>query len=99
MRTVKPIPAPQDPFITDRATLGRFIRAARTQQGLSLQDAAVALTMAKQTLQNLERGEGNVSLTAALQALHGFGVALCAVPASRRRDVAQLMEATDNDRS
>jgi transcriptional regulator with XRE-family HTH domain len=77
-----------DPLIKAAADLGQAIRAARTQSGLRLQDAALALGMAVQTLVDIEAGAPGVSLGKILQAAHGLGVDLFVVPRSHR-DLAE----------
>jgi len=42
--------------------LGRAIRARRTQSGLRLEDTAALCGVAKQTLQNIEKGSGKSKL-------------------------------------
>lgn len=76
MRRVVPLPFPEDPTISSPAQLGTVLRAARTQSTLSLEDLALTLGIAKQTLQDLERGTGTVSLSIAFAALAGLGIAL-----------------------
>jgi len=66
------------------ADLGHAIRAARTQAGLRIQDAALALGMAVQTLVDIEAGRPGVSLGKIFDAAAGLGVDLFAFPRSRR---------------
>ena len=76
MRTVKPTPFPIDPLVDDVKCLGAAVRAARTASGLTLEWAAMALGVGKQTLQDLERGSGTVSVAFALRAARELGVVL-----------------------
>ncbi len=87
MKRVTPRPFPQ-PLISAATDLGHAIRAARTQAGFRLQDAALALGMAVQTLVDIEAGAPGVSLGKILQAAQGLGVDLFVVPRSRR-DLAE----------
>ncbi len=80
MRRVIPLPFPTDPTISSPAQLGAVLRAARTQAAMSLEDLALTLGIAKQTLQDLERGTGTVSLSIAFAALAGLGIELQRVP-------------------
>jgi len=84
MRTVTPKPFPLDPELRSTKQLGIAIRAARTQAGLTLADAALTLNVAKQTLSDLELGKPSVGLGLALGIAAGLGVALFMVPAGAR---------------
>jgi transcriptional regulator with XRE-family HTH domain len=90
MRRVVPLPFPVEPVINSARELGCFVRAARTQSGLTLENAALATGISKQTLQDLETGKPTVSLGLTLRVAQELGVALFAQPAqdkerSRRR--------------
>ena len=75
--------------------LGIAVRAARTQAGLTLADAALTLGVAKQTLSNLELGKPSVGLGLALEIATGLGVAIFMVPASAREQTRmRLMNIT-----
>jgi transcriptional regulator with XRE-family HTH domain len=78
------------PLVTAAADIGDAIRAARTRAGLRLQDAALALGMAVQTLVDIESGSSGVSLGKLLQAAQGLGVDLFVVPRSHR-DLAERL--------
>lgn len=84
MRTVTPKLFPSDLELRSAKQLGIAVRAARTQAGLTLADAALTLGVAKQTLSNLELGKPSVGLGLALDIAAGLGVALFMVPASAR---------------
>ena len=84
MRTVTPKPFPSDLELRSAKQLGIAVRAARTQAGLALADAALTLGVAKQTLSDLELGKPSVGLGLALEISAGLGVALFMVPASAR---------------
>ena len=84
MRTVTPKPFPTDLELRTPKQLGIAVRAARTQAGLTLADAALTLGVAKQTLSDLELGKPSVGLGLALEIAAGLGVALFMVPASAR---------------
>jgi len=84
VRTVTPKPFPSDLELRSAKQLGIAVRAARTQAGLTLADAALTLGVAKQTLSNLELGKPSVGLGLALEIAAGLGVALFMVPASAR---------------
>lgn len=84
MRTVTPKPFPSDLELRSSTQLGIAVRAARTQAGMTLADAALTLGVAKQTLSDLELGKPSVGLGLALDIAAGLGVALFMVPASAR---------------
>jgi transcriptional regulator with XRE-family HTH domain len=84
MRRVVPQPFPAESCLVEPAEFGRAVRAARTESGLSIEQAARGLGIAKQTLSDLEQGAPTVSLGTALHAAAQLGVALFMVPAARR---------------
>ena len=93
MRTVIALPFPDSPFVDDCEAFGRFVRAARTQSGMTLEDAALAVGVAKQTLQDLETGKPGVGLGFALRIAQALGVAVFASPAQdKARSGRRLME-------
>lgn len=99
MRRVVPTPFPQTPEVIEPADLGRAVRASRTQTGMTLEQAALALGVSKQTLQDLEKGNAGVSLGLALKIAQGLGVAVFAVPPKQvQRARRQFME-LDDDRA
>jgi transcriptional regulator with XRE-family HTH domain len=87
MKRVVPQAFP-NPLVADGSNIGQAIRAARTQGGLRLQDAALALGMAVQTLVDIEAGSPGVSLGKILQAAQGLGVDFFVVPRGYR-DLAE----------
>ena len=60
--------------------LGQAIRARRTQSHLRLEDAAALCGVAKQTLQDIEHGQGKSQMTTILQICSGLGIKLCILP-------------------
>jgi transcriptional regulator with XRE-family HTH domain len=60
--------------------LGQAIRARRTQSYLRLEDAAALCGVAKQTLQDIELGQGKSQLNTILQICSGLGIKLCILP-------------------
>lgn len=59
--------------------MGRAIRAVRTANQMTIEDAATMLGMAKQTLQDIELGKGSPSLDRVLHVAQAFGLTLFAV--------------------
>lgn len=86
-------PSDAESLIADAQALGMAIRHARRRAGLSLEDAALQLGIAKQTLGNLET-KGTVGLETALRAARELGVSLFAVPSSEREPVRRAIAAT-----
>ena len=81
---------PNDPQILDAAVLGKAVRACRTQAGLSIQEAALSIGVAKQTLSDLEAGKPTVKLGHALKIANDLGVNIFVV---QSRDTARLKHA------
>ena len=69
-----PIPAPQ--ALHDAETLGKFVRAARTQSGMGIHEAAAFCGVAVSTMSKLERANGDVRLSSILQVCRMLGVTL-----------------------
>ncbi|MGV0953510.1 MAG: helix-turn-helix domain-containing protein [Fluviibacter sp.] len=65
-----------DALLEDSQALGALVRAVRTGSGLTLEEAALSVNVAKQTLQNLETGTGTVSLALAFKVMNGLGIRL-----------------------
>lgn len=89
-KRVVPSPFPA-PFVATPEQFGAAVRAARTASGMTLEEAALALGVAKQTLQSLERGTSSVGLALALRIAQALGVAVLVAPASRRRVLENLV--------
>jgi DNA-binding XRE family transcriptional regulator len=76
MRTLSVTPLPDHPTVDSPQDLGSLVRAVRTAAGMTLEETALTVQVAKQTLQNLENGTGTVSLALAFKALTGLGIRL-----------------------
>lgn len=76
MKTIKRTAFPANPDLATVQDLGAAVRAARTHSGLTLEHAAVALGVAKQTLQDLEQGRGTVNVGFAIRAARELGLTL-----------------------
>lgn len=79
-RVVKATVVPEFEQAIDVASLGRFVRAKRTADGLSIHDAAALCGVSVDTLGSLERGRGTVSLEKAFHILHMLGLELTVRP-------------------
>jgi transcriptional regulator with XRE-family HTH domain len=93
MRRIVEQPFPQDPLLREPSDLAAAIRAARTRAGLTLVDAAASLGIAKQTLNDLERGKPTVALGTALRVATELGVSLFMAPADLRERVRDAVRA------
>lgn len=91
MKTVRPTPFPPDPDLATAQDLGAAVRAARTQAGLTLEQAASALGAAKQTLQDLERGRGTVSVGFAIRAARELGLTLFVARAADKERIRRTI--------
>jgi transcriptional regulator with XRE-family HTH domain len=83
-------PAPPSGRITSREDLGRLIRYARMQAGLTAEEAAMAIGIAKATLLRVEQGNGGLQFDNVLKIFDGLGISLSALPARHdgERDLA-----------
>lgn len=88
MRKVVPLPFPPSLALRSVAELGEFIRAARTQSGLTLEIAALSIGVSKQTMTNIEKNPGTVGCEIVMRAAQALGVSLFAVP-SQKKSLAQ----------
>jgi len=75
-KTIKPIPAPEQSGPLDAETLGKFIRARRTQAGLGMHEAASFCGVAVDTLTKIETAKGDVKLSSILRVCRMLGVRL-----------------------
>lgn len=76
MRKLSATPFPEHSTADNPEDLGALVRAVRTAAGMTLEEAALTVQVAKQTLQNLEKGKGTVSLALAFKVLTGLGIQL-----------------------
>lgn len=84
MRNVQPTPFPKDSFVSSPTVIGQAIRAARTQAGIRVADAALLASVSLQTMVDIEAGSAGVSIGKVLQVADALGVSLFVVPASSR---------------
>jgi transcriptional regulator with XRE-family HTH domain len=85
---------PADPFVSEARVIGTAVRAARTAAGLRIEDAALSIGVAKQTLSDVESGKESVSLGLVLRIARELGVALFVVPAEQRERFRQMLALT-----
>ena len=88
MRRVVAQPFPEQMLLEIPQHLAAGIRAARTQTGLTLAEAAVANGISTQTMQRLEKDPAAVGFGVLLRVARNLGVSLFAVP-SASQSIAQ----------
>ena len=91
MKRVVKVPFPSDPLIADSKMLGAAIRAGRTEQGLTIEEAAMTIGVAKQTLSDIEAGKPSVSLGLVLKVAGELGISLFIAPARDRDRIQRLI--------
>ncbi len=74
--TIKPLPTPVQTGPLDAETLGKFIRARRTQAGLGIHEAAAYCDVAVDTLAKIEKARGDVRLSSVLKVCRMLGLCL-----------------------
>jgi transcriptional regulator with XRE-family HTH domain len=88
MKRVVKVPFPPDPLVANPGTLGAAIRAMRTDQGMTIEEAAMTIGIAKQTLSDIEAGKPTVGFGMVLKVAGELGVSLFVAP-TRDRDKIQ----------
>lgn len=68
------IPAPQK--LKEPKILGEFIRAARTNSDLTIEDAAALCRVSIKTMTNLENAKADIKLSTVLKVCEALGVTL-----------------------
>ena len=75
-KKIKAVSAPQHNGSLDAVTLGKFIRARRTQSGIGIHDAAALCGVAVDTLRKIETAKGDVMLSSILKVCRMLGIEL-----------------------
>lgn len=75
-KTVIPLPVPEPQQLRDAATLGKFVRARRTQSGMSIHEAAAFCGVAVGTLGKIETAGGDVKLSSILNICAMLGITI-----------------------
>jgi DNA-binding XRE family transcriptional regulator len=79
-KVIKKMPAPVQSGPLDAETLGRFVRARRTQSGLGMHEAAAFCGVAVDTLSKIETARGDVKLSSILTVCRMLGIHLIVEP-------------------
>ncbi len=76
MRRILAVEPPKSPIVTSAKSIGDFVRAARTAEGMSQEDAAAISGVSKKTVVNLEAGQETVGIGLVLRILADHGLTL-----------------------
>ncbi len=79
-KTIKSLPTPIQNGPLDAETLGRFVRARRTQSGMGMHEAAAFCGVAVDTLTKIETARGDVKLSSILTVCRMLGIRLIVEP-------------------
>lgn len=83
-KTIKPVPYPDNHAFSTMAEFGAFIRSARTQQQLRIDDAASLCGVSVQLLSDLENGKDRkIGMPKALQVAQRLGLVMFVMPKER----------------
>ena len=91
MKRVVPTPFPIDPLVADAGVLGAAIRSARTGAGMTIDQAAAALGISKQTLSDLETSGSTVGLGIALKVARELGVSVFVTKPGERETIRRVI--------
>jgi len=83
MATGKKVKAIQTPSFEETLTtqsIGLFIKARRTQQGLNTKDAAMLCDVSAHTLNNIENGISGMKVSSVLSIMSALGIKLQVAP-------------------
>lgn len=75
-KVIKKTPIPKPQPLIDAETLGAFVRASRTQSGMTIHEAAAFCGVAVGTMQKIERASGDVKLSSILTVCKMLGISL-----------------------
>lgn len=75
-KAVVKLPIPEPQIMLAAKDLGLFVKAARTQDRLTLREAAALCGVTPGTIQKIEHGSGDVKLSTILAVCNALGVEL-----------------------
>lgn len=75
-KAVIPLPIPEPQQLLNAAILGKFVRARRTQTGMTIHEAAAFCGVAVGTLSKLETAGGDVKLSSILTVCAMLGITI-----------------------
>ena len=79
-KRVKAVEAPSFDESLTTASIGQFIKARRTQEGLSTKDAAMLCGVSAHTLNNIENGIEGMRVSSVLSIMKALGIRLQVAP-------------------
>ncbi|MBL1244982.1 MAG: helix-turn-helix domain-containing protein [Sulfurimonas sp.] len=79
-KKVKAIQAPSFEETLTTESIGLFIKARRTQQGLNTKDAAMLCGVSAHTLNNIENGISGMKVSSVLSIMTALGIKLQVAP-------------------
>ena len=82
-KKVKAIEEPSFDEALTTESIGLFIKARRTQQGLSTKDAAMLCSVSANTLNSIENGVKGMKVSSILSIMTAFGIQLHIKPWSK----------------
>lgn len=91
MKRVVKLPIPANPEIQTVAELAAWIKAIRTQSGLTLEEAALLCGISRTTLNAIELGRAGTSIEIILQVAKNLGLSLFAAPGESRAQIRQML--------
>ncbi|MFA7404747.1 MAG: helix-turn-helix transcriptional regulator [Pelobacteraceae bacterium] len=75
-KTIISLVNPEPQPLTDAETLGRFVRARRSQAGMGIHEAAAFCGVAVGTMTKIERASGDVRLSTVLNVCRMLGITI-----------------------
>ena len=75
-KNLVPLPVPESQQLMDAVTLGKFVRARRTQAGMTIHEAAAFCGVAVGTMGKLETANGDVKLSSILTVCSMLGITI-----------------------
>jgi len=79
-KKVKAIEEPSFDEVLSTKSIGQFIKARRTQQGLNTKDAAMLCGVSANTLNNIENGIDGMRVSSVLNIMTALGIKLQIAP-------------------
>ena len=83
-KSIKAIKEPAFDTQLTTETIGQFIKARRTQQGISTKDAAMLCGVSAHTLNNIENGIDGMRVSSILTIMKALGIKMQIVPWNER---------------
>jgi transcriptional regulator with XRE-family HTH domain len=75
-RTITKEDIPESQTLTNAEVLGKFVRAARTNNNLTIHDAAALCNVSVDAMTNIEKAKGDIKLSTILKICKMLGITL-----------------------